>query len=121
MRLEVSRQKRMGRSGETAAYVVAAALRVSNQERNDINSHGLTEYELDLDAEDDDAEVVPLPDLLAGREFTFGNVQEAATFEEQLLAAASEFAQLLIDSLEFGGSDEYELPLEDIDEDEDEE
>jgi hypothetical protein len=120
MRLDIARQKRLGRSGEAPSYVIAAKLQASGSERNEMAAHGLADYEMDLDEEDEDAEVIPVRDLLAGREFVFGNAREASDFEELLLAACSEFAQLLIDSEEFGGQDEYELPLEDLDDDEDE-
>lgn len=122
VRLEVSRQKRNTRPNDAPTYVVSATLRVSSNERNDIDQHGLAQYELDLDEDDDEAEVVPLVDLLNGRDFSFENARDAGMFEELLLAAASEFAQLVIDSVEFGGSDQYELPLEeDIDDEDDDE
>src|SRR5262245_46630545 len=118
MRLEVSRQKRVARPGDAPSYVIAARLNVSGSERRDIESHGLVEYELDLDENDEEGEVVPVSQLVDGREFSFQTAHEASDFEERLVASASEFAQLLIDSLVFGGRDTYELPLEDLDEDE---
>ena len=120
MQLDVARQKRPGRSGEGPSFVIAAKLQASGTETRDIAANGLAEYEIDLDEEDEDAPVIPVRDLLAGREFSFGNAREASDFEELLLAACSEFAQLLIDSQEFGGRDEYELPLEDLDDEDDE-
>jgi hypothetical protein len=120
MRLDIARQRRPARAGEGPTYVVTAKLELSGGERNDLNSLGLADYEIDLDEEDEDAEVIPVQELIAGRELEFGNAHEAAEYEELLLAACSEFAQLLIDSRDFGGRDQYELPLEELDEDEDE-
>ena len=120
MRLDITRERQPGRADEAPSYVVAAQLQLSPQERKELNSLGLADHELDLDEEDQDADVIPVRELIAGRDFAFGNAREAANFEELLLAACSEFAQLLIDSRDFGGRDQYELPLADLD-DEDEE
>jgi hypothetical protein len=120
MRLDITRERRPGRSGDGPSYVVAAQLQLAGRERTELNSLGLAGYELDLDEEDEDAEVIPVAQLIAGREFAFVNAREAGDFEELLLAACSEFAQLLNDSRDFGGRDQYELPLADVDDEDDE-
>jgi hypothetical protein len=111
MRLDVTRTRREARHGRALAYVIAATLHVSAQERRDIETHGLADYAIETETEEEHE--LPAQELLAGREFVFDTAREALDFEESLVAACSDFAELLIDSIDFGGSEQYELPLDD--------
>ena len=119
MRLDVTRTRRAARPGRALAYVVAATLHVTAQERRDLEAHGLADYSIETETEQEHE--LPAQELLAGREFVFDTAREALEFEESLVAACSDFAELLLDSIEFGGSERYELPIgEEEDEDDDE-
>ena len=117
MRLDVNRT-RDAQPGRAPTYVVAATLHATAQERREIEECGLADYPIETETEQEHE--LPARDLLAGREFAFETAREALDFEESLVAASSDFADLLIDSLEFGGTDQYELPLEEEDEEDEE-
>jgi hypothetical protein len=115
MHLDIVRTRREARPGRALAYVIAATLHVSAQERRDLETHGLADHPIETETEQEHE--LPAQELLAGREFVFDTAREALDFEESLVAACSDFADLLTDSIEFGGSERYELPLDVEDED----
>src|SRR5438128_11900689 len=117
MRLDVTRTRREARPGRALAYAISATLHVTAQERRDLETHGLADYAIETETEEEHE--LPAQELLAGREFVFDTAREALDFEESLVAACSDFADLLVDSIEFGGSEQYELPIEDDEDDED--
>ena len=117
MRLDISRQRRATRIGQPPSYVIRATLEVSEQEGRDIAALGLGDHPIEAGEEEEGATVET---LVGGQEFAFEDARAALEFEDELVAACSDFAELLIDSLEFGGRDQYELPLEDDDEEEEE-
>jgi hypothetical protein len=120
MRLDVTRTRREAQRGRALAYVVAATLHVTAEERRDLETHGLADHAIEMETEQEHE--LPAQELLAGREFVFDTAREALDFEESLVAACSDFAELLLDSIEFGGSEQYELPIgEEDEEDEDNE
>src|SRR5437762_85000 len=117
MRLDVIRTRREAQRGRALAYAVAATLHVTAQERRDLETHGLADHAIETETEEEHE--LSAQELLAGREFVFDTAREALDFEESLVVACSDFADLLIDSIEFGGSEQYDLPLGDGDEEED--
>lgn len=118
MRLDIARHKRVERSGEAPTYVIEARLHVSSQEQSEITADDLDDFEIEID--DDEMDEIPISALIEGQEFAFDSVRDAMDFESALLDACSDFAQLLIDGREFGGRDQFELPIEDEDEEDDE-
>jgi hypothetical protein len=118
MRLDVTRTRRETHPGRALAYVTAASLHVTAEERRDLEIHGLADHAIETETEQEHE--LPARELLAGREFAFETAREALDFEESLVAACSDFADLLMDPIEFVGSERYELPLDDDEEDDEE-